>query len=38
MKKMVENKDMQFFMENLKMKKKLTFQNGDLNRRFSVMI
>ena len=33
---MVENKNIQFFMENMKMKrkrdkKKLTFPNGDLN-------
>ena len=40
--KMVKNKDMQFFMENLKMKRKkskeiLTFRSGDLNPRFSVI-
>ena len=39
---MVKNKDMQFFMENLKMKRKkdnkiLTFRSGDLNPRFSVI-
>ena len=39
---MVKNKDMQFFMENLKMKRKkdkkiLTFRNGDLNPGFSVI-
>ena len=39
---MVKNKDMQFFMENLKMKRKkdkkiLTFRSGDLNSRFSVI-
>ena len=39
---MVKNKDMQFFMENLKMKRKkgqkvLTFQSGDSNPRFSVI-
>jgi hypothetical protein len=39
---MVKNKDMQFFMKNLKMKRKkdktfLTFQSGDLNPRFSVI-
>ena len=39
--KMVKNKDMQFFMENLKRKRKkdknfLTFRCGDLNPRFSV--
>ena len=37
---MVKNKGMQFFMENLKMKRKkenffLTFWSGDLNPRFS---
>ena len=40
--KMVKNKDMQFFMENLKMKRKkdkkiLTFRSRDLNPRFSVI-
>ena len=40
--KMVKNKDMQFFMENLKMKrkkeqKKLIFWSGNLNPRFSVI-
>ena len=40
--KMVKNKDMQFFMENLKMKRKkdkkfLTFRSGDLKPRFSVI-
>ena len=39
---MVNNKDMQFFIENLKIKRKkdkffLTFRNGDLNPRFSVI-
>ena len=39
---MVKNKDMQFFMENLKMNKKkdknfLTLQRGDSNPRFSVI-
>jgi hypothetical protein len=39
---MVKNKDMQFFMENLKIKRKkgkriLTFRSGDLNPRFSVI-
>jgi hypothetical protein len=39
---MVKNKDMQFFMENLKMKRKkdkkiLAFRSGDLNPRFSVI-
>ena len=39
---MVKNKDMQFFMENLKMERKkdkkfLTFRGGDLNTRFSVI-
>ena len=39
---MVKNKDMQFFMENLKMKRKkdkkfLTFRSRDLNPRFSVI-
>ena len=40
---MVKNKDMQFFMEDLKMKRKkgqtniLTFWSGDLNPRFSVI-
>ena len=39
---MVKNKGMQFFMENLKMKRKkdknfLTFKSGDLNPRFSVI-
>ena len=39
---MAKNKDMQFFMENLKMKRKkdkkiLTFRSGDLNPRFSVI-
>ena len=39
---MVKNKDMQFFMENLKMKRKkgqkiLTFRSGDLNPIFSVI-
>jgi hypothetical protein len=39
---MVEHKDMQFFMENLKMNRKrtkifLTFQSGDSNPRFSVI-
>jgi hypothetical protein len=39
---MVKNKDMQFFMENLKMKRKkdnifLTFRSGDLNPGFSVI-
>ena len=39
---MVKNKDMKFFMENLKMKRKkdkifLTFWSGDLNPRFSVI-
>ena len=40
--KMVKNKDMQFFMENLKMNKKgtknfLTFRRGNSNPRFSVI-
>ena len=39
--KMVKSKNMQFFMENLKMKKKdkffLTFRSVDLNPRFSVI-
>ena len=40
---MVKNKDMQFSMENLKMKRKkgknfLTFQSGDLNPRFSIIL
>ena len=40
--KMVKNKDMHFFMENLKKKRKkdkkiLTFRSGDLNFRFSVI-
>ena len=39
---MVNNKDMQFFMESLKMKRKkdkknFTFQSEDLNPRFSVI-
>ena len=39
---MNRNKDMQFFMENLKMKRKkdkffLTFRSRDLNPRFSVI-
>jgi hypothetical protein len=39
---MVKDKDMQFFMENLKMKRKkdkifLTFQSRDLNPRLSVI-
>ena len=39
---MVKNKDMQFFMDNLKMNRKRTkkifiFRSGDLNRRFSVI-
>ena len=39
---MVKNKDMQFFMENLKMKRQkdknvLTFLSRDLNPRFSVI-
>ena len=39
---MVKNKDMQFFMENLKVKRKkdknfLTFWSGDLNPRFLVI-
>ena len=39
---MAKNKDMQFFMENLKMNRKrtkifLTFRSGDSNSRFSVI-
>ena len=39
---MVKNKDMQFFMDNFKMKRKkdkkiLTFRSGDLNSRFPVI-
>ena len=39
---MVKNKDMQFLMENLKIKRKkdkkfLTFRSGDLNPGFSVI-
>ena len=39
---MIKDKDIQFFIENLKMKRKkdkkfLTFWSGDLNPRFSVI-